>query len=185
MTGLRSRRSRGFTLIEVMMVSAIVGVLATVAIPEYNRMLVRAKTPERAVIMGRIRRGVEDAFLRNQLPAAGNLTGAPTPAAVPGIMKVVPNWRQAGWSVVFASMSDVEGSVYYQYAFTAQEPQGLLTISATGDLDGDGNAAFKSCTYQRVDGAYQIDPVGLPGTGCTCPPAGVALDCEPEAFGLF
>lgn len=182
----RSRKPHGFTLIEVMMVSAIIGALATVALPEYQRFVVRAKIPERKVLMTRIKQGVQDAYLRNQLTAAG-LTGPATPGVVPGKLKMMPNWAQADWNVIFASAADIEGAIYYQYAFSvAEAPRPTLTITATGDLDADGTPTVKACTYERKDGAYQIDPGTLPGTGCVCTGSAVpALDCEPENSGVF
>lgn len=46
MTNINSIKERGFTLIEVMIVVAIVGVLASIALPSYQRYVMRANRVE-------------------------------------------------------------------------------------------------------------------------------------------
>jgi type IV pilus assembly protein PilA len=163
--------SAGFTLIELMTVVGIVGVLATIAMPEYGRMMVRSKMAERETLVKRIQQGVEDVYLRmGQIPASAR-TGARTPAT-PGSMKQVANWNQAGWREIFGSFQDIDGAVYYSYQYAATEPAGTLQIDVYGDLDGNGNQTHKIYFYQRTDGAYQQT---LPAPG----------DPDPEDFGVF
>ncbi len=152
-----ARRDRGFTLIELMMVVAIAGILASVAIPELGRMLLRAKVAERAVIVGRIKQGVADLYLRNGSLTDG-LAGPFTPTLPPTSLKRVPNWKQPGWDQVIAGIAEIEGAVYYSYYFqileTTNPPE--LLIWARGDVDGDGNAADKIIRYGRVTGSYTV-----------------------------
>ena len=54
-------RSHGFTLIELMIVVAIIGILAAIAVPMYNNYFVRTQTAEANSLVG----GLETAFNEN------------------------------------------------------------------------------------------------------------------------
>lgn len=53
---------KGFTLIELMIVVAIIGILAAIALPAYQDYTVRAKVSEGAVAASAIKVGVTDMF---------------------------------------------------------------------------------------------------------------------------
>lgn len=63
--------SQGFTLIELMIVVAIVGILVSIAIPSYQDYTVRAKVTEGLAMADGAKRAVEDEWVTtNALPLA-------------------------------------------------------------------------------------------------------------------
>jgi prepilin-type N-terminal cleavage/methylation domain-containing protein len=164
------RSARGFTLIELMIVVAIIGVLGSVALPEFGKMTLRARSAERRSIMSAISQAVSDATLTaGRIPASdgtpGEMAGDWNPGGAPGTVKRPVSMTGKGWNLL--SMS-IEGSTYYSYWFLAKDydgaQQATLDILAHGDLDGDGTPSDKAISYLGFGNAYVIkSEVPLPG----------------------
>src|SRR5207237_9689405 len=82
--GLRQHRMRGVTLIELMVVLAIVAILSTLAVGSYRRYVLRANRTDATSALLRIQVAEEKFFLQNNvytidLSAAGLNVASPTP----------------------------------------------------------------------------------------------------------
>ena len=70
-----SARSAGFTLIEMMIVVAIVGILAAIALPAYNESVMRSRLIDAQTKLGDLRILMERYFMDNRTYVAGGVCG--------------------------------------------------------------------------------------------------------------
>jgi type IV pilus assembly protein PilA len=166
----RMRKSRGFTLVELMVVIAIVAVLAVIAIVAYRSILNSSKVSEAQHMVNAIR-SAQEAYHAETLRYADVSASATStyPASAPGQFKT--QWGAACGSACNASPTwtdlgvHVDGPVQFGYvtkagaAGIAPTPASIVVnaktvtlpanpatdwyfIGATADLDGKGGTGF-------------------------------------------
>ncbi len=182
---LRKRTQAGFTLIELMIVVAIIGILAAVAIPAFMKYIKKSKTTEATTHVQKIYLGArtywmdrntqEGAIVADEPQFPGDATSAavsiakeadPLCCAMGGtVEKCLPTpalWAAEPWKALKFSMDDPH---YYGYGYTVEIVAGdraggnNFTAVAVGDLDCDG-AFSRFSMFGVVNSQFADGPAG-------------------------
>ena len=169
------RSSRAFTLVELMIVVAIIGLLAALAIYGVRRYMTNSKTAEARQAIGAISKGARAAFDgevwddatviaagSSRSGAGGQLCGeaAPIPGTVPigeKYQSTDGDWDDdAGWSCLRFSIS---GPQYFQYDYSPNDAGDAFDITAKAQLGGaDDDTMTLSLAGAVQGGSVTIAP---------------------------
>ncbi len=121
----------GFTLIELMICLAIIGVLSVVAIPLLTSYQLRSKSAEAKTNLGAIRVLQEGFFSEYQTYRSANAE----PAAIPGAVAVFFDGANSDFEPIGF---EPEGLVYFSYGVAVSADGSGFTADAGADIDTDG-----------------------------------------------
>ena len=146
-----SRQRSGFTLIELMIVVAIIGILAAVAVPAFMKYIKKSKTAEARQLVKKVYDGAR-VYYMDKRPGRGYGAAVadsqfPGPSVGPSPAlgtccstadKCAPTasyWTDPVWVALQFSVDDPH---YYMYSYETTDPTSSFTARANGDLDCDG-----------------------------------------------
>lgn len=144
----QARASAGFTLIEMMVSVAIIGILAAIAIPAFQNYQHRSKRSEAMANVVAIARMEQSHFaeFNSYVPVLLSQPGG-------GLGPSQRPWTPAA-DLAFSSVGwRPEGNVYFDYEVNVDDAScpGCFTVTAYGNVDADPNLALVQFVQPTVD----------------------------------
>jgi len=168
MPALRVRSQHGFTLVELMIVVALIGVLSAIAIPSFMNYQARSRRTEAYANLASIARAQ-----KSFQAAKGNFHDStlpwPDPDPYGGLGSTTMNWDAASETAFGALGWEPEGKVFYSYhSNTSSNCSCTLCFTATayGDVDANGQPSAVMYVDPQRDASGSVIGVcrsGMPG----------------------
>jgi type IV pilus assembly protein PilA len=150
-----SRRQRGFTLVELMIVVAIVGILASVAMPAYQDYTVRAKMSEVILALSTCRTAVTEVYQGGGAsPPGANNWGC----EAAGTSKYVSSITSSADGMLTATVQNITGLTGQVVTLTP-----LAAADTPADIGDAGNGLFGWRCGAVADGT-SVAPKYLPSS---------------------
>lgn len=108
------KKDLGFTLIELMIVIAVIGVLATIAMPSYNEYIIRSKLSEAFSALSQMSTKLEQFYQDNRTYTGACTAGtvAPLPPNTTNFTFTCPTKNDTTYSVVATGAGQMAGFTF-------------------------------------------------------------------------
>ena len=153
MINLQRAKQQGFTLIELMIVVAIIGILAAIAIPQYQNYIARSQFSESHTLLGGARSAAQERVDAGTAFAAS--TGAPNAAT-----NTLGVQLTGSYGAVLAPAYDGAAATYIL----------TYTFSATG-VNANLTGETVTYTYTAATGLWECATSVAPAYASNCAPA--------------
>ncbi len=156
---------KGFTLIELMIVVAIIGILAAIAIPAYQDYTIRAQVTEGLNLASAVKAGVSETFANTGAWPA-DLTAAGGNAQVPPSGKYV------------ASVTVTTGTITITYGVQANQVITGLTVGLQPKISANNDVIWVCGYHTAPPGALDPTSGAAPPPTNTLPPKYLPQNCR-------
>jgi len=156
---IQKKAQKGFTLIELMIVIAIVGILAAIALPAYQDYIVRSKMSEALAAMAEAKTTVAEYVAANgKGPTSTDKYGITLSTRNSKILKTIALYPSdaSGTGVDFYIVANVYDSVWNGGSSTT-----TAAFSLSGITNSDGSMTWK-CVPRDPFGGVEIKTQYLP-----------------------
>jgi len=129
---MQSHKQKAFTLVEIMIVMAIIGILAMIAVPAYNDFTIRSKVSEGFTLASNAKTSVMEYYMtKGNWPSNNAVAGMPSADKIKGefVKSVAVNGDQV---IVTFNENAGDDLANHRLMMTAKENTGSISWSCKG-----------------------------------------------------